>query len=92
MILSLRCAECGVSLHRGATQTQPEQQEHGHDATVLSDKRMFRIPPMFRTAQNNGAFKNIEELMSVRGVGEKSFLKLRSLITVMPPKRDRAAQ
>ena len=32
--------------------------------------------------QKNGPFKKIEELMNVRGVGEKSFLKLRSQITV----------
>jgi competence protein ComEA len=39
----------------------------------------------------NGGFKKIEELMNVRGVGEKSFLKLKDLITVTPPKADRAA-
>jgi competence protein ComEA len=30
----------------------------------------------------NGPFKKIEELMNVQGIGEKSFLKLRSHITV----------
>ena len=30
----------------------------------------------------NGGFKKIEELMNVRGIGEKSFLKLKPLITV----------
>jgi len=35
--------------------------------------------------------KKIEELMNVRGVGEKSFLKLKPLVTVTPPKTDRAA-
>ncbi|MGH9349967.1 MAG: ComEA family DNA-binding protein [Vicinamibacterales bacterium] len=42
--------------------------------------------------QKNGGFKKIEELMNVRGVGEKSFLKLKALITVTPPKADRLAQ
>jgi competence protein ComEA len=32
--------------------------------------------------QKNGGFKKIEELMNVKGIGEKSFLKLKSLITV----------
>ena len=32
--------------------------------------------------QKNGPFKKIEELMNVRGVGEKSFLKLRPQLTV----------
>jgi competence protein ComEA len=34
----------------------------------------------------NGPFKKIEELMNVRGIGEKSFLKLRPQITVGTPK------
>ena len=42
--------------------------------------------------QKNGGFKKVEELMNIRGVGEKSFLKLKSLITVIPPKADRVAQ
>src|SRR5262249_16960603 len=40
--------------------------------------------------QKNGAFKKIEELMNVKGVGEKSFLKLKPLITVGPDKGERA--
>jgi competence protein ComEA len=32
--------------------------------------------------EKNGPFKKIEELMNVRGIGEKSFLKLRSQVTV----------
>ena len=35
--------------------------------------------------QKNGGFKKAEELMNVRGVGEKNFLKLKSLVTVTPP-------
>jgi competence protein ComEA len=32
--------------------------------------------------QKNGPFKKIEELMNVRGVGEKNFLKLKAQITI----------
>jgi len=32
--------------------------------------------------QKNGGFKKAEDLMNVRGIGEKSFLKLKPLITV----------
>ena len=32
--------------------------------------------------QKNGGFKKIEDLMNVKGVGEKSFLKLKPLITI----------
>lgn len=37
--------------------------------------------------EKNGAFKKVEELMNVRGIGEKSFLKLKPLITVAPAAR-----
>jgi competence protein ComEA len=36
--------------------------------------------------QKNGPFKKVEDLMNIQGIGEKSFLKLRTLITVTPPK------
>jgi competence protein ComEA len=41
--------------------------------------------------QQNGGFKKVEDLMNVRGIGEASFLKLKPLITVTPPRSDRAA-
>lgn len=36
----------------------------------------------------NGGFKKTEELMKVQGIGEKSFLKLRALVTVGSTKGD----
>ena len=42
--------------------------------------------------QKNGPFKKIEELMNVRGVGEKSFLKLKDQITVAATKPGLAPQ
>jgi competence protein ComEA len=38
--------------------------------------------------QKNGPFKKIEELMNIRGVGEKNFVKLKSQISVAPAKAD----
>jgi competence protein ComEA len=32
--------------------------------------------------QKNGGFKKPEDLMNVRGIGEKNFLKLKPLVTV----------
>jgi len=32
--------------------------------------------------QKNGGFKKVEDLMNVSGVGEKSFLKMKPLITI----------
>jgi competence protein ComEA len=40
--------------------------------------------------QKNGSFKKIEDLMNVKGIGEKSFLKLKPLITVAADKSERA--
>ena len=36
--------------------------------------------------QKNGGFKKVEDLMNVSGVGEKSFLKMKPLITVAATK------
>ena len=36
--------------------------------------------------QKNGGFKKVEDVMNVKGVGEKSFLKLKPLITVSADK------
>ena len=38
--------------------------------------------------QKNGPFKKVEELMNVRGVGEKNFLKLKPQLAVGPAKAD----
>ena len=38
--------------------------------------------------QKNGPFKKVEDLMNVRGVGEKNFLKLKGQISVGPAKAD----
>ncbi len=36
----------------------------------------------------NGGFKKVEELMKIQGIGERSFLRLRALVTVGSPKAD----
>src|SRR6058998_664467 len=41
--------------------------------------------------QKNGPFKKVEELMNIRGVGEKNFLRLRTQISVSAPKADRGS-
>ena len=40
--------------------------------------------------QKNGGFKKIEELMNVKGIGEKSFLKLKPMVTVTADKAEKA--
>jgi competence protein ComEA len=39
-----------------------------------------------------GSFKKVEDLMNVRGIGEKSFLKLKPLVTVSAAKSGQAEQ
>ena len=39
--------------------------------------------------QKSGGFKKIEELMNVKGIGEKSFLKLKPHVTVASDRADR---
>jgi comEA protein len=38
-----------------------------------------------------GSFKKIEELMNVKGIGEKSFLKIKPLVSVTPPKAEKTS-
>jgi len=40
--------------------------------------------------QKNGPFKKVEEIMNVRGVGEKSFLRIKDRLTVAAPKNESA--
>jgi competence protein ComEA len=42
--------------------------------------------------EKSGGFKKIEDLMNVRGIGEKNFLKLKPLVTVSPGKSGSAEQ
>ena len=42
--------------------------------------------------QKSGGFKKVEELMNVRGIGEKNFLKLKAQLSVGPAKADHAQQ
>jgi competence protein ComEA len=42
--------------------------------------------------EKNGGFKKIEQLMNVKGIGEKSFLKLKDRITVTPAQAARTGQ
>ena len=39
--------------------------------------------------QKNGPFKKIEEIMNVKGIGEKSFLKIKDRLTVADAKAEK---
>ena len=55
----------------------PEEPRCGFSARVAERILEYR-------AKNSG-FKKIEELMNVKGIGEKSFLKIKPLIQVAKP-------
>jgi len=38
--------------------------------------------------QKNGPFKKPEDLMNVKGIGEKNFLRLKSMVTTAPAKAE----
>ena len=38
--------------------------------------------------EKNGGFKKVEELMNIKGIGEKSFLKLKPMVIVSPQKAE----
>ena len=42
--------------------------------------------------QKSGGFKKVEDLMNVQGIGEKSFLKLKPLVTVGTARTERSGQ
>ena len=84
-------AEQGIQAPRSA---EPEQQETVdlNTATAVELRTLPRIGE--RTAQRiieyreeHGGFEKIEDLMNVRGIGERTFLRLRPLIRVDEPAR-----
>ncbi len=42
--------------------------------------------------QKNGGFKKVEDLMNVKGIGEKAFLKLKPFVTVAAARAERSTQ
>lgn len=90
----------GLSAHAYAQDTQPAQASRPaaatlniNTATVADLQKLPGIGPatasrIVEYRQKNGPFKKIEELMNVRGIGEKSFLKLKPLVNAAPPRAE----
>jgi len=71
----------------GGSSTKPLVTVNLNTATVSELQGLPGIGPataarILEYRQKNGPFKKIEELMNVRGVGEKTFLKLKSQLSV----------
>ena len=94
MAAALTLALAGLPVHAVAQDTQAAVKTSAavvnlNTATASELEALPGIGPktavrILEYRQKSGNFKKIEELMNVKGIGEKSFLKLKNLITVTP--------
>lgn len=92
LFLVLVCLAAPSSLAQSADQPQPPPaaQKATVNLNSATVDQLETLPGIGRKTaerivefrQKNGGFKKIEELMNVKGIGEKSFLKIKPLITV----------
>ena len=83
----------------GESELQGSRRHHDPHQHQYRHRRPARGAPRHRARtaqaivdhrQKNGGFKKIEELMNVKGIGEKSFLKLKPMVTVSVDKAEKA--
>ena len=82
-----------VNLAEDAKAKAADAQKRATDATTAA-QQLTDIPGIgeklaariLEYRQKNGAFKNVQELMNVKGVGEKSFGKLEPFVSAGDPK------
>jgi competence protein ComEA len=99
----LALALCGVLIMANASAAgphaqpeQPQAQKPTINLNTATVDQLTTLPGVGRkTAEliveyrtKSGGFKKIEELMNVKGIGEKTFLKLKPLVSA-PPKTDK---
>lgn len=99
-VLAIVVALVAASSPADALHQQPETSASAQESTVTVDlnaataAQLESLPGIGATMAErileyrleHGDFSKIEELMNVRGIGEKSFLKLRPLVSVAPAK------
>jgi len=74
-----------------ATSARPEAVINLNTATAADLESLPGIGPkaaqrILEYRQKSGGFKKVEDLMNVKGIGEKAFLKIKSRLTVAAPK------
>lgn len=89
-VIAQPCAAVAAQAPSGGSATAKAERPAIVNINTASAKELDALPGIgAKTAaliveyrQKNGPFKKVEELMNVRGVGEKSFLKLKPQLTV----------
>jgi competence protein ComEA len=94
VLLAALVITLGVAAHTEGAQESPRPSAAAASAPLnlnsASVAQLEALPGIGRATaeriveyrQKNGAFKKPEDLMNVQGIGEKSFLKLKPLVTV----------
>jgi competence protein ComEA len=94
VVFCLSCAVPAASLAQGRAAKAPAAAPAVVNLNTASVAQIATLPGIGEKAaqriveyrEKNGGFKKIEELMNVKGIGEKSFLKLKPLIAVTDSK------
>jgi competence protein ComEA len=100
LLLLLTLCTVTTAAQDAATRTSPAAAAAMINLNSASSAQLETLPGIGRATaeriveyrQKSGGFKKVEDLMNVRGIGEKSFLKIKPLITVTvtAPRSDRA--
>jgi competence protein ComEA len=101
LILGLAvAAEAGQGASRQATSAAKASASGPLNLNTATVSQLETLPGIGKSTaerileyrEKSGGFKKIEDLMNVRGIGEKSFLKLKPLVTVSSGKSGSAEQ
>ncbi len=96
LAIALSAGAAAAQSSSAAKQTPGAEMVNLNTATVAQLETLPGIGPataqrILEYRQKSGGFKKVEELMNVRGIGEASFLKIKPLVSITPPRTDRAA-
>ena len=90
----------GIAFSAPSQETAKSESEVRVDINAAGVEELTKLPGIGQQVakrivayrEEHGPFEKAEDLMNVRGIGEKSFLKLQSRITVGPVKEDTEKQ